>query len=358
MAGSPVTVKGFPSSTPGGGHSVVPFDKRAREQEGAPGAPEGSEMAENERLALEVVDVRYSYGKSRAVDGVSFNIRPGEVFGLLGPNGAGKTTTIAMISGLLPPESGQVLLFGKEPSDRTGRARARLGVVPQDIALYDELRVRENLLFWGELYGLSGVPLKEAVDATLDLVGLTDRAKDRVGILSGGLKRRLNLAVGLVHSPDLILLDEPTVGIDPQARLRILDVVRAQAKAGRAVLYTSHYLEEAEQLCDRLAIIDHGRTLAVGTVEELRRQVGEGPVVQVRGEVAGDPFKAVVDRCEGVSLLTSSDGSASYAARDAAACSAFVRELFQSGAKLDDLRIHEPNLQSLFLKLTGRELRD
>jgi len=308
--------------------------------------------------ALEVADVRYSYGNSRAVDGVSFTVRPGEVFGLLGPNGAGKTTTISMISGLLQPESGQVLLFGKEPGDPTGKARKRLGVVPQDIALYEELKVRENLVFWGELYGLSGAELKQAVDRTLELVGLADRAKDRVSALSGGLKRRLNLAAGLVHSPDLILLDEPTVGIDPQARLRILDVVRAQAAAGRAVLYTSHYLEEAETLCNRLAIVDHGRTLAVGTVEELRRLVGEGPVVQVRGEIGGEPFRSVVEKCDGISALTSSDGAASFAARDAAACSGFVRELFGSGAKLDDLRIHEPNLQSLFLKLTGRELRD
>jgi len=230
--------------------------------------------------------------------------------------------------------------------------------VPQDIALYEELTAAENLRFWGRLYGLSGAGLEDAVRRSLDLVGLADRAKARVKTYSGGLKRRLNLAAGLVHSPDLLLLDEPTVGIDPQARLRILDVVRDQARSGRAVLYTSHYLEEAEQICGRLAIIDHGRVLAAGTVAELRRLVGEGPVVRIRGAIDGDGRKALAARCPGVSFLSADGDSASFAARDPDACSGLVRELFRSGLKLDDLRVQEPNLQSVFLKLTGRELRD
>ena len=193
---------------------------------------------------------------------------------------------------------------------------------------------------------------------SLDLVGLTDRARNRVKTLSGGLKRRLNLAAGLVHAPDLLLLDEPTVGIDPQARLRILDVVRDQAKAGRAVLYTSHYLEEAEQICDRLAIVDHGRVLASGTVAELRRLVGEGPIVHLRGAIDAPVLKGLAGRLAGVTLLRADESSASFAARDAEACSSLVRELFGSGLKLDDLRVLEPNLQSVFLKVTGRELRD
>ena len=307
---------------------------------------------------LRVGEVRFAYGKTRAVDGVSFEVAAGEIFGLLGPNGAGKTTTISMISGLLTPESGQVLIFGREASGASGAARARMGVVPQEVALYDELSAAENLRFWGQLYGLRGAALQDAVRKALGLVGLTDRQNEKVGKLSGGLKRRLNLAVGLVHGPALLLLDEPTVGIDPQARLHILEVVRAQAKAGCAVLYTSHYLEEAEQICDRLAIVDHGRVLASGTVAELRRLVGEGPVVQLRGEVDDDRLKALAGRCPGVGLLSSSDGTASFSARDAAACSGLVRELFQAGLKIEDLRIQEPNLQSLFLKLTGRELRD
>ncbi len=315
-------------------------------------------METRSSAALQVSEVAYSYGKTRAVESVSFDVAPGMIFGLLGPNGAGKTTTIAMISGLLAPENGQILVFGREPSERSGRARARMGVVPQDIALYDELTCRENLRFWARIYGLSGAGLGAAADRALELVGMADRAGDKVSKLSGGLKRRLNLAVGLIHSPDLILLDEPTVGIDPQARLRILDVVRAEAAAGRAVLYTSHYLEEAEQLCDRLAIIDHGRVLAAGTVAELRKQVGEGPVVHVRGDAEIERLREIAGGVEGVSLMSAADGATSFSARDASACSALVGDLFRAGLKLEDLRIQEPNLQSLFLKLTGRELRD
>jgi ABC-2 type transport system ATP-binding protein len=187
---------------------------------------------------------------------------------------------------------------------------------------------------------------------------MADRASDRIDKLSGGLKRRMNMAVGLVHSPDLILLDEPTVGIDPQARMHILGVVKEQAAAGKSVLYTSHYLEEAEQLCDRLAIVDHGRVLADGTVDELRRQVGEGPVVTVTTTTPLARLREVSSQTDGVSVLNSVEGRTSFAARDAAACSALVGNLYRAGLALEDLRIQEPNLQSLFLKLTGRELRD
>ena len=315
-------------------------------------------MAGDEPEALQVSDVRYSYGKARAVDGVSFSVRRGEIFGLLGPNGAGKTTTISMISGLLPPESGQVLIFGAEATDPSGRARLRMGVVPQEIALYEELSARENLRFWGEIYGLKGASLDKAVNQALEQVGLADRAIERASKYSGGLKRRLNLAIGLVHSPDLLLLDEPTVGIDPQARLRILGLVKAQAAAGRAVLYTSHYLEEAEQICDRIAVVDHGRVLAMGTVAELRRLVGEGPVVTLKGDVSPEQLQMVADRTPGVSLISASGGAASFSASDAAACSGLVRELFAAATKVDDLRVQEPTLEALFLKLTGRELRD
>jgi ABC-2 type transport system ATP-binding protein len=226
------------------------------------------------------------------------------------------------------------------------------------VALYEELGAAENLRFWGQVYGLRGAALQEGVRRALGLVGLADRARERVSRLSGGLKRRLNLAVGLVHWPALLLLDEPTVGIDPQARLQILEVIRAQARAGCAVLYTSHYLEEAEALCDRIAVLDHGRVLAAGTVADLRRLVGEGPLVQLRGEIDAERLQAVAGRCPGVTLMSAADGTAAFSARDAAACSALVRELFQGGFKVEDLRVQEPTLQALFLKMTGRELRD
>jgi len=307
---------------------------------------------------LDVSEVHYAYGNTRAVNGVSFQVHPGEIFGLLGPNGAGKTTTISMIAGLLKPARGQVLIFGDEASDRSGRARARMGIVPQDIALYEDLTVRENLRFWARLYGLKGAALARGVEVSLDEVGLADRSRDKVGALSGGLKRRLNLAVGLVHGPALLLLDEPTVGIDPQARMRILDVVRAQAAAGRAIVYTSHYLEEAEQICDRLAIVDHGEVLACGTVEELRRMVGEGPVVHVKGDVTAERMRGIAAAVPGIALLSSDGDRTSFAAVDAASCSGLVRELFAAGGGIEDLRVLEPTLQTLFLKLTGRELRD
>jgi len=321
----------------------------------------GSRVAPPDRARetpLVVDDIRFAYGKTRAVDGVSFEVRAGEIFGLLGPNGAGKTTTISIISGLLPPESGQALIFGREAGGASGASRARMGVVPQEIALYEELSAIENVRFWGRLYGIRGAALEPAVRLALARAGLAERAKERVSKLSGGLKRRVNLAAALVHSPDLLLLDEPTVGIDPQARLHILDVVKSQAREGRAVLYTSHYLEEAEQICDRIGIVDHGRVLAIGTVAELKRLAGEGPVIHLRGEIGVDRLQEMAGRLAGVSLLGSSGGAASFAALDAAACSALVRDLFQSGLRVEDLRIQEPNLQSLFLKLTGRELRD
>ena len=308
--------------------------------------------------ALRVHDVRYSYGQAKAVDGVSFEVRRGEVFGLLGPNGAGKTTTISMIAGLLPPASGHIQLFGQEIGTNAGRARGRMGVVPQDLALYEELTARENLRFWGGLYGMSGAALDEGVKRALDLVGLSDRAGDRVVKLSGGLKRRVNLAAALVHQPDLLLLDEPTVGIDPQARLRILDVVKGQVTAGRGVLYTSHYLEEAEQICDRLAIIDHGRVLAMGTLAEMHRMVGDGPIVNVRAEMTDDAARAIAAKSPGATFLSGVDRTYSFSCTDGAACSGLVRELLGGSMKLDDLRVQEPSLQSLFLKLTGRELRD
>ena len=307
-------------------------------------------------VALDVRDVHYAYGRHKAVSGVSFSVKPGEVFGLLGPNGAGKTTTLGMIAGLLPPLAGEVLVFDQPLSSRS--ARRRLGVVPQEVALYEELTVRENVAFWARLNGLRGKTLDEAVARALDRVGLTDRASSRVSTLSGGLKRRTNLAAGLAHGPDLLLLDEPTVGIDPQARLAIIEVVREEARAGRGVLYTSHYLEEAEDLCDRIAIVDAGRVLALGTVPELRRLVGEGPTIAIRGRVVPDDVQPLVARVSGVQLIGAPDGAVALAAQDEASCSGFVRELFGSGLRIDDIRIREPNLQSLFLKLTGRELRD
>ncbi len=222
------------------------------------------------------------YGTLQAVDQVSFELRQGEIYGLLGPNGAGNTTTLSMVSGLLWPDEGRVLYDGVDLAADPIKVKQDLGVVPQEVALYEELTGRENLRFWGGLYGLTGGKLKEAVTVALELVGLTGRADDKVKQYSGGMKRRLNLSMGLVHRPRVVMMDEPTVGIDPQARVNILDVVRDIAKAGTTVLYTTHYLEEAEQFCDRIAIMDHGKILAEGTLDELKHMLDEREIVTVR----------------------------------------------------------------------------
>jgi ABC-2 type transport system ATP-binding protein len=219
------------------------------------------------------------FGEIRAVDGVSFEVRSGEIYGLLGPNGAGKTTIFSMLAGLLGPDAGRVTMDGVDLAESPVEVKRGLGIVPQEVAVYEELTARENLRLWAGLYGLTGAALDQAVHRALEEVGLSGRSKEPVERFSGGMKRRLNLSLGLVHGPKVILLDEPTVGIDPQARANILDVVRRVADSGAAVLYTTHYLEEAEQLCDRIGILDHGKLLSEGTLAELKELVGEDEVV-------------------------------------------------------------------------------
>lgn len=300
------------------------------------------------------------FGDIQAVDGISFEVRPGEIYGLLGPNGAGKTTTISMICGLLRPDSGNIHFEELDLASHPVQVKARLGVVPQETALYEELSARENLRFWGSLYGLSGRRLKSAVEETLARVGLDGgRASDPVKRFSGGMKRRLNLALGLVHSPRAVLLDEPTVGIDPQARESILDLVRELAQRGMTVLYTTHYLEEAERLCDRIAIMDHGRILAEGTLEELIRMVGEGEVVTVTGSFPMEVVGSKLAGREGVEILGVEQGrlvlSVQGGGRGAAE---LLGAVFSGGLEVEGVSIQPPSLNGLFLRLTGRELRD
>ncbi|MBE0566693.1 MAG: ABC transporter ATP-binding protein [Krumholzibacteria bacterium] len=308
---------------------------------------------------LQVQNLTKTFGEIRAVDGVSFGVEAGRIFGLLGPNGAGKTTTIAMIAGLIPPASGSVHVDGLDLAARPADVKRRLGVVPQEIALYEDLTARENLDFWGGIYGLRGKALAARRDALLDLVGLADRAREPVRNYSGGMKRRLNLALGLVHKPTLILLDEPTVGIDPQARINLLDVVRGLARDGAAVLYTTHYLEEAENLCDELAIMDHGTIHAQGTVESLKAELGEGSVLTLQGAFSREDVAAAVERSTGLRALELDDGRALLnVPRGRAGVGAALEAIYTSGLHLTDVTVKEPNLEDLFLKLTGRELRD
>ncbi len=311
---------------------------------------------------IQVDNLVKSYGDLKAVAGVSFEIASGEIYGLLGPNGAGKTTTLSMMAGLLAPDEGRIRYDGVDLAERPLEVKATLGVVPQENALYEELSAREHLRLWGGLYDLAGRQLDDAVDRVLDQVGLAGRAKEPVKQFSGGMKRRLNLGMGLVHSPRIVLLDEPTVGIDPQARFNILEVVKEVAGGGATVLYTTHYLEEAEQMCDRIAIVDKGELLAEGTLEELQRMVGGEEVVTVRGDFDAD---ALLDRlqADGVRRIAGDEGRLVLAVSAGESASGrgsveLLSHVFAEGVAMEGVAIEPPSLNGLFLKLTGRELRD
>jgi linearmycin/streptolysin S transport system ATP-binding protein len=297
------------------------------------------------------------FGDKIAVDGISFHVEGGEIYGLLGPNGAGKTTTLSMLSGLLAPDSGRITFDDVDLAADPIRFKRRLGVVPQEVAVYEELSALENVRFWGSLYGLSGKALGAAAEQALAKVELSGRAREAVKTYSGGMKRRLNLALGLVHSPRAVLLDEATVGIDPQARASILDVVRAVADAGTAVIYTTHYLEEAERLCDRIGIVDHGRILAEGTLDELKAQLGEEEVVTVWGRFEADAARTALAGLPGVRVISAAPGRVALTAGNAGAAG-LLAEIYGRGLAIERVAIEPPSLNALFLRLTGRELRD
>lgn len=298
------------------------------------------------------------FGELRAVDRVSFEVAQGELFGLLGPNGAGKTTTISMICGLLKPDQGKVEVGGLNLWDNPRSAKRLLGLVPQDLALYEEFSARENLVFWGGLYGISRAELKSRSDELLARVGLAERAREPVSRFSGGMKRRLNLAIGLVHKPRALLLDEPTVGIDPQARNNILEIIRDIAKQGTTVLFTTHHLEEAEKLCDRIAIMDHGQILQTGSVSELAKIAGDHDVVTIHGQFSPTQLQESLQH-EPVTLLNAADNKAVlHFAKDDYKLAALLTQLGRTGIDVADLSVQKPTLESVFLKLTGRELRD
>jgi ABC-2 type transport system ATP-binding protein len=308
---------------------------------------------------IEVDGLVKRYGEVAAVDGVSFTVEQGEIFGLLGPNGAGKTTTISMLSCLIDPTDGTATVAGHSiRTDQLGVKRS-LGVVPQDIALYPTLTALENLRFWAEMYGLKGDELKERVASVLAVAGLEDRAKERIETYSGGMKRRINIAAGMMHRPQVLVMDEPTVGIDPQSRNHILDTVRELNKQGMTIVYTSHYMEEVEEICERVGIIDHGKLIALGTKEELRRLVGDEDVIDF--EIDRVPDSAIEPLCaiEGVDRATRSDGGIEVLAKDAGHVLApLLAALAESGAHVRDVHVREPNLESVFLHLTGKRLRD
>jgi ABC-2 type transport system ATP-binding protein len=308
---------------------------------------------------IQIENLRKSFGSTKAVDGISFSVRPGEIYGLLGPNGAGKTTTISCVSGLLRPDGGRCEVNGVDIAGDPIQARRSMAVVPQETAIYDTLSARENVSYFASLYGLSGADLKARVEEALTRVGLAAESKKASRAFSGGMKRRLNLAIGLVSRPKVLLLDEPTVGIDPQARIHILDVVRGARAEGTAVLYTTHYLEEAEALCDRIGIMDHGRVLAEGTLAELRQLVGEGTVVTLRGRFSAGQMEEVIARQPAVRVISLEDQAAMLSVSgEQHVASEVLSLILRSGLEVGDITMQEPSLQSLFIKLTGRELRD
>jgi ABC-2 type transport system ATP-binding protein len=308
---------------------------------------------------IQVEGLRKEYDELVAVDHVSFAAQPGEIFGLLGPNGAGKSTTIGCISGLLSPTSGRVHVQGHDVAREPGAAKSRMGIVPQEVALYEDLPAEENLRFWGEAYGLRGERLAERVRAVLETIGLLDRGDDRVETFSGGMKRRLNFGCGIVHEPEVLLLDEPTVGVDPQSRVRLLDLVREQARAGVCVLYTTHYMEEAEALCDRLAILDHGKIIAAGTLEGLRGSMGERDLVRLSGTFEPDAVREAVRTLEDVEVVAASPEQVALAVPGASRrLPEILTRVTATGAAVRETTVTRPSLESLFIRLTGKELRE
>ena len=312
-------------------------------------------MSTNQPQPLEVKEVAKAFGSRRALAGLTFSIAPGEIFGLLGPNGAGKTTLVRGIAGRIVPDAGTLSVFGHSPPER--EARALRGWVPQEIALYPLLSPRENLSSFGRYQGLSGEKLESAVGANLEWIGLADRADERTERLSGGMKRRLNIAAGTIHEPRLLLLDEPTVGVDPQSRERIYAMIGELKSRGVSLLYTTHYMEEAERLCDRIAIIDNGRIIAEGTKDELvRRTLGAAQTVVIDAEEPvpdriREPLKRFGATVDGMRVQASVEDAA-----------ARIRELLQvfhdNRVRIRDMTLKSATLEEVFLHLTGRELRE
>ncbi|MCB9143663.1 MAG: ATP-binding cassette domain-containing protein [Anaerolineales bacterium] len=310
---------------------------------------------------VEVKNLVRKFGDNTAVADISFTIEEGEVFSLLGPNGAGKTTTISMLSCLLEPTAGDASVGGFSVTSQPLQVKNVIGVVPQEIALYDDLTALENLMFWGRMYGMGGAALKQRVSEVLEQVGLADRAKERVKTYSGGMKRRINIGVGLLHRPRLLFMDEPTVGIDPQSRRNILDSVKELNRQGMTVLYTTHYMEEAEELSDRVGIIDHGKLIALGTQRELTKLVGEMDTLRLHLN-DGDDVALLADGLRSlpeVLQATTLDHQIALIVPDAQeALPPALSKSMDLGYKVRSVDIEEPNLEAVFLHLTGRALRD
>lgn len=307
---------------------------------------------------LKISHLSKSFDSLKAVDDISLEIKKGEIFGFLGPNGAGKTTTISIIAGLLKPDSGKIFVDSLDLDTDLRKIKKIMGVVPQEMAFYEELTARENLLFWGRLHGMRKKTLEERIHDYLKLTGLLGRENEALKKYSGGMKRRINLIIGLIHQPKLLLLDEPTLGIDVQTKLNIYEIIKEASARGTTILYTTHNLQEAEELCHRIAIIDQGKILASGTLQELIRIVGEKDIVLISGNFSAEQGRKIVSSSKQAEVFSLEDGKIILSLEASKKIPLLLEEFFKEGISIDDVSIKQPNLESVFLKLTGKELRE
>ncbi|MBK5107866.1 MAG: ABC transporter ATP-binding protein [Anaerolineales bacterium] len=309
--------------------------------------------------AISVNHLKKSFDEIHAVQDVNFAVEKGEILGLLGPNGAGKSTVISMLSGLLMPDGGDAIILGQSVIKEPEAAKANLGVVLQEIALYPDLSARENLVFWGKMYDLRGAALKSRVDEVLGIIGLTDRQNERIHKFSGGMKRRVNISVALLHKPEVVIMDEPTVGIDPQSRRHILDNVKELNRQGMSVLYSTHYMEEAAELSNKIVIMDKGKVIAYGTLEELIKLISGQTRIDLSLNTESGSIFAAWGAVQGISRIDVIDGKVTVLVDDSNRVLPHIFEIAsQANVRITSVDIQEPNLESVFLHLTGRALRD
>lgn len=310
-------------------------------------------------MLLEIKNLKKRYKDFVAVDNLNLNVEEGEIYGLLGPNGAGKSTTINTIIGLTKVNGGQIKIFGKKFSGTETDIKKQIGVVPQDIAVFEELSAYENVEFFGKLNGLRGAVLKERVKEALDFTGLWDRKKDKPGQYSGGMKRRLNIACAIVHRPKLIIMDEPTVGIDPQSRNHILESVKKLNEMGSTVIYTSHYMEEIEALCSRITIIDHGKEIATGTNEQLKELILNEEKIDMELSHINEKIVEEIRSVNGVKVCEVNGNEVAVTSeKNSENISAITAKIAEAKSKIISINVEKPTLERVFLTLTGRKLRD
>ena len=307
---------------------------------------------------LKIAHLSKSFDSIKAVDDISLEVKKGEIFGLLGPNGAGKTTTISMIASLLKPDTGKIYIDSLDTETDLKKIKKMMGVVPQEMAFYEELSAKENLIFWGKLQGVGRKTLEERIRFYLEKTGLLGRENDPLKKYSGGMKRRINLIIGLIHQPKLLLLDEPTIGIDVQTRLNIYEIIKEASSQGTTILYTTHNLQEAEELCHRIGIMDQGKILAEGTLTELIKIVGEKDIALISGDFSAETGRKILSSLKETTVISLEDGKIILSLDASKKIPVLLQDFFKEGLSIDDVSIKQPNLESVFLKLTGKELRE